>query len=85
MKPLLAALMIASRIPGEDKTLKAAIWKWHEVLLQREDAECVRDGIVIELAVRSVGANVLFAVLLIKAGGQSVFCETSVAKISEHC
>ena len=63
MKPLLAALLSAARIPGESKTLKAAVWKRHKVLLQGVDAECVRDGKIIELAVGPVRANVMFAVL----------------------
>src|SRR3989449_11258179 len=83
MKPLLAALLSGSRIPGETKALKAAVWKRHEVLLQRGDAECIRDRIIVELSVGPIRANVMFAVLPIEAGRHSVFRESSVAKISE--
>src|SRR5262245_47724506 len=84
MKPLLAALLRTAGIPRENQTLNAAVRERHEILLKRKNAECVFDGIVGELAVGSVRANVVFAVLQIEAGGYSVFRESAVAKVSEH-
>src|SRR5262245_35241787 len=84
MEPSLAALLLISRIPGENQALKSPVRKRHEILLKRKDAECVRDGIVRKLTVRPIRPNVELALLLIKMRDDPVLYELPIAKISKN-
>src|SRR5262245_58269717 len=83
VKPSLTSLLPGTGIPSQSEALKASIWKFHKVLQQREDAECIRNGIINKLAVGPVRANVMLAVFLIETGSQSGFRKSSVTKISK--
>src|SRR5262249_10656483 len=64
MEPALAARSLGARVPGDAKRLEATAGELDQVLLQRLDAEGVLDLVVRELAVRTVGGDVVLAFAL---------------------
>ncbi len=83
MKPALAVMLLAPRIPRHNKALHSTVGKGNQVLLQRIDTEGVAKVEVLRLAVGAVGANVELAVLLEEAGSYTVFRKVCVVEISQ--
>jgi len=63
--------------------LQAPARELDQVLLQRLDAESVRDPILVQLAVRAVGADIVRAVLPEERGGDLVIGEGGVVEVAE--
>jgi hypothetical protein len=63
LEPSLAALLFWPAVPGNAERLQPPAGKPDQILLQRIDAESVGDRIVVQCAVRAIGADhELFAI-----------------------
>src|SRR5262245_55241171 len=84
IKPALAATVLRPAVPGNRKRLYAAVREFNQILLEGIDAEGVFHLEGCELAVRAIGLDEEFVVLLKEARSYAVIVETCVLEIAEH-
>ena len=81
--PALTAFLTRSAIPGPGQCLPAAIWKQHQILLQRINAEGFRNGEIRNHAIRSIGADDVLLTLAPKAGGMAAIRDCYAREIAK--
>lgn len=82
--PALTALLCWPAIPGDCQCLIATVGKANKILLQRFNAKGVGDFKRLVIAIRTLSADIIFAVLAGKAGGQALMTKAGIVKVSEH-
>ena len=75
--------LLALRVPGDTQGLQPATGEFHQVLLQRPQAEGVGDLEVLELAVGPIGVHVEPAVPVEERGGHAEVREADVVEVSQ--
>ena len=83
MEPTLPAFLLRPAIPGHGERLVASPRQLDQVLLQRDEAEDVRDRVVRQPPVGAVGADEGPAVLPEEARGHALVGEPRVAEVAE--
>jgi hypothetical protein len=68
VEPPLAALLFRPAVPGDTERLQPSTRERDQILLQRIDAEGVGDRIVLQCAVRTVGADHVFVAVAEEGG-----------------
>lgn len=85
MEPALAALLFRPRIPRDRQSLEPSIGKFHEILLQRVDAEGIFDFKSRKLSIRPIGFDEKLVVLVKEARMYPEIIEARIGEIAEHC
>ena len=83
VEPALSALILRPRVPGEAQRLIAAVWKRHEILLQRSDAKSVCDLEVVKPAIRPFRVDEERIPPLIKGRRDPAVPQRGVVEIAE--
>jgi hypothetical protein len=84
MEPALAARVLCSTVPGDAERLQAAAGERDQILLQRIDAECVGDLVVVQGGVRTVGAHHEAAARAEEGGNDAKVLQRCIREIAEH-
>src|SRR6187401_3264355 len=84
MEPPLPAPFLCARVPGDRKSLHAAVRKLDQILLQRIDAESVLHLESGELSVWSIRLDKILAILTEETRADAVIVERRVAEVAEH-
>ena len=84
MEPALPALILGTGVPGDAQRLIATIGEADQILLQGIHAEGVADLIILQRAVRSVGADHELAVTAEEGGSDVGVGEIHVVEIAEY-
>ena len=84
VKPALASLIFRPAVPGDADRLQPAARHRNQILLQWIDAERIRDRIVVQRAVRTVGAGHELVAVAKESGRDPEMVELGAGKIAEH-
>ena len=84
MEPALASLFARPAVPGDAERLVAPAGEGNQVLLQRIDAERVRDLVVVKRAVGAVGAYDVLALAPREGRDDTGVLEGGSVEVAEH-
>src|SRR5215472_7707271 len=84
VEPMLAALLSRPAIPGDAERLITPAGKCDQVLLQRIDAECIGDLIIVQRAIGTVGEHNEPVAVAEKGGRDPEMLELRAGKVAEH-
>src|SRR5262245_14649879 len=84
VEPALTALLFRPAIPGDAKRLQPPAWERDQVLLKRIDPEGVGDRIVVQRAVRAIGADHEPVTATEESCRDTKMLERGVGEVAEH-
>jgi hypothetical protein len=85
VEPVLATLLFGPAVPGDAERLQPAARQRDQVLLKRVDAEAVSDRILVQRAVRAVGADHELVTIAEEGGRDPKMLQLCVREVAEHC
>jgi hypothetical protein len=84
VEPTLAAFALGPIVPAHAQGLKAPARKFDQVLLERIEAEHIRDLVIVEFAVGPIRTHEKLSIAPKKTGGDAEMRELGVIEIAEH-